>query len=132
MLLSLVLACTSTEPTETPAISFLAPTEGATVAAGDVPVSVVVEHFDLEEETSSLSFPLLPLMPAVAFAHNEGEAKGFVRFTLDGTDLDDVWDTQYTLVAVAAGAHTVGAELFFADGDALEPPVSASVTFTAE
>jgi hypothetical protein len=71
-------------------------------------------------------------MPAVAFAHNEGEAKGFVRFSLDDAALDDVYDTQYTLTAVAAGAHTVEAELYFADGDALEPPVSASVSFTAE
>jgi hypothetical protein len=117
---------------ETPAVSFLSPADGATVPAGDVAVSVVVEHFALEQDTARLVPWLSVWTPSVAYAHSEGEAAGFVRFSLDDVAVGDVYDTQYTLTAVEAGAHTATAELVYADGDALEPPVSASVAFSAE
>ena len=131
--LAVLLAACGAEDTETlPAtLSFLTPTDGGTVAAGDVEVSLVVENFDLVAATAKKGIRFLGFMPT-AWAHNEGEPEGQIVLTLDGTEVGKLSDTTTTLSAVAAGSHTLDAELVYSDGDALEPAVTASITFTAE
>lgn len=121
------------EHAETPTLSFVAPEDGGTVPAGDVQVSVTVEHFAFEAPTATARFdPTLLLPVASAWAHGEedGQAAGYIVLTLDGADVADLTSTQHTLTGVAAGPHTLDAGLFYADGDAIG--VTASVTFTAE
>ncbi|MDP2314202.1 MAG: hypothetical protein Q8P41_14965 [Pseudomonadota bacterium] len=118
MLLALLLACSGAKDDTGEAassITFLSPAAGATVPAGDVSVSVVVENFVL-------------VSPA---KHNEGEAEGYIAVSVDGAEVLQTGDTQFT-VTLAAGAHTLGAELYYTDGDALDPAVSAEITVTAE
>lgn len=119
LVLSLLLACSGahddTGAEEAPTIEFLSPTDGATVPAGDVAVSVVVDDFTLESPAK----------------HNEGAPEGYLSVTVDGAEVLTTAETQFT-VTLAAGAHTIGAELRFVDGDALEPAVSAEVSVTAE
>ena len=115
-----------------PTLSFLAPAEGATVAQGTVDVTIVVENFVLETPLTATN-RLVDLLPGgVAYAHNDGEAEGYAALTLDGADAGLLTGSQGTLEGVAAGSHTLTAELYYSDGDKVEPPVAASVTFTAE
>lgn len=127
------------EPAETPELSILEPAEGATVAAGEVAVSLVVEHFSLVEPgVASLSRPAgfdwswLSLIPAAHAHEDEQTPEGWVALTLDGADAGSVGATVYTLTDVAAGSHTLTAQLVHEDGEPLEPPITATVTFTAE
>ncbi len=121
----------------TPAVSFLAPVADSTVTAGEIAVTIVVDDFALvPPETASRApapVPLpLRLLVASAEAHDEeGIPSGYCALALDDVAVADLSDTQGT-VTVAAGAHTLSCDLMFADGDALEPAVSASVAFTAE
>ena len=120
-----------------PTLSFLAPADGATVAAGTVDVTIIVENMTLEEpgadEARATGGPLLWLLPGgEARAHNEGTTEGYAELSLDGSVVEDMYSTQTQLADVAAGAHTLGCELYYADGDALEPPVTAEISFTAE
>lgn len=107
------------EATFDPTVIFLAPTDGATVTAGEVQVSLSFEDFVLTAPTARV-------------AHNEeGEPAGYVELSLDGAVVaTDLVDPQYTLSGVAAGEHTLDAELYYEDRD--EVGVSASITFTAE
>lgn len=120
---------------ETPTVSFLAPEEGATVTAGTVDVSLVVAHMTLEDPGATAAAPspildwLLPGRPARA--HNEGEAEGYAELRLDGAAAATVYETQAQIEGVEAGEHSLEVELFYSDGDALEPPVTATVSFTA-
>ncbi len=118
MLLTLLFACTAAHDDtveEAPAVRFLAPLDGDVVAAGDVPVSILVEDFTLKS-------------PAV---HNLGTGEGYAEIRVDGVDTLASMRTNFTL-SLAAGEHTLEAELFYVDGDPLEPAVTASVTVTAE
>jgi hypothetical protein len=119
--LVLLAACHGEEPVVyAPSLEFLAPTDGATVTAGDVQVSILVDDFTL-------------MAPE---AHNEGAPAGYCELSLDGVVVSQMETTQFTLADVAVGAHTLDGELFFADGDALDEefdaPVTASIAFTAE
>lgn len=131
-----LLACAgdTDEPALIPHLEFVAPQDGETVAAGDVQVSLSVEHFAFTEPTFSTRFdPTLLLPVASAWAHGEGEhgePAGFVQLRLDGVVVADLTSTQHTLTDVAAGPHTLDAALYYADGDDLG--VTAAVTFTAE
>ncbi len=110
-----LLACAA-EETVVPALSFVTPREGDVVTAGDaVPVSLLVEDFGLESPAK----------------HNEGTPEGYVLLRVDGVDAETMADTQ-TEVVLAAGAHTLEAELFYLDGDPLEPAVVARVGVLAE
>ncbi|MEQ1503570.1 MAG: hypothetical protein ABMB14_15135 [Myxococcota bacterium] len=131
-----------------PTLEFLAPADGASVAAaaGEVKVSIVVEDFALTApdaqaratsplDRSGLGSPgplWLSLLPQ-ALAHNEGGLpRGYCELSLDGSVVADLDATQYTLTEVATGSHELTGQLLFADGDPLDPPVSVTVTFTAE
>ena len=139
MLPLFLVACGSEDPSLEPAqVTILVPTDGGTVAAGDVPVSLVVDHFTLVTPETAHVKPVLAPWPlralvAEARAHNEeGVPEGFVHLVLDGTSEQDISRTQASFASVAAGAHTLSATLRYADGDELEPSVTASVSFTAE
>lgn len=118
LLFSILAACSGTPEdtaTEPATIDFLSPADGATVAVGDVPVSLVVDGFSL-----------------VAAKHNEGVAEGYIAFSVDGAEVLQSSEAQFTVAIDTAGEHTLRAELFYTDGDALEPAVAAEVTVTAE
>ena len=114
----LLLACSNTlEDTAAEAVTlaFLSPTDGETVTAGEVAVSVVVDGFTLEDPAK----------------HSEGAPEGYLAVTVDGAEVLTTGETQFN-VTLDAGEHTLGGALFYADGDALEPSVSAEITVTAE
>jgi hypothetical protein len=118
MLLALALACADAHDDtseEAPTVRFLAPLDGDVVTAGDVPVSILVEDFILKS-------------PAV---HNVGTGEGYAQMRVDGVDVLAAMRTNFTL-DLAAGEHVLEAELFYTDGDALEPAVMARVTVTVE
>lgn len=124
---------------EPPELSFLSPEADSIVEAGDVAVSLVVEHFVLVEPVASRdsradrAFGALfdALIPPAAAHNEEGTPEGFISLSLDGSEVMSTGSTQATVSVTDAGEHTLEAELFYTDGDALEPPVSASVSFTA-
>lgn len=138
--LSAVLTACAPDEAEVkpPELTFLAPTEGSTVAAGDVAVSMVVEHFTLVEPETARATPSSSPWPLRAFiaearAHNEeGVPAGYVHLVVDDTIEQSLTSTQATVAGVTTGPHTLRAELFYADGDPLEPPVIRTVSFTAE
>lgn len=126
MLISLLLAaCTVSSDTgdaesETPVVSFVSPADGATVTAGEVNVSIAVEHFMLVDLAK----------------HNEGEPEGYISFTYaqgDTSETIESGETAFT-VALEAGAATLTADLYFEDGDQIGEefadfePVSITVT----
>lgn len=121
MLLSLLfLACTSgskDSEAELPAatIQFLVPLEGEQVDIGDASFAVLVENFSL-------------VAPA---KHTDGAASGYLQVRLDGSDVLQTASTNFTVTTGSAGAHNVEVELYYEDGDPLDPPVAASVNFTA-
>jgi hypothetical protein len=127
MLLALLVACTSSGDDsvtpETPTISFLQPTDGATVAVGKLALSIVVEHFALHDPSK----------------HNEGEPEGYVEVAwTDGNAADSMTtaSTTPTIELPTAGSWTISAELYFADGDEIsetfEDYVPAAVAVTAQ
>lgn len=117
--LMLLVACTAgkddSAAPDPATLTLLTPSEGDVVAAGAVSVAVVVEDFLLVDPAK----------------HNDGSPEGYLQVRLDGADVLTTGATTFTVEDVAAGAHTLEVELYYADGDALEPPVSASVGFTA-
>ena len=121
LIMLLTLACAHKDhPAEdsgaeaTATVSFLSPVEEELVVLGDNTASLLVEGFTLVDVDR----------------HNEGTPEGFVRLSLDGVTLIESGLTQLPYTLTEAGEHTLTAELLYSDGDALEPPVSASVTIT--
>jgi hypothetical protein len=123
LLLAALGACTDggassqdTAATEMPTITFLSPTTGDSVTAGDVPFSVIVEHFAL-----------------VALAKdNEGEPEGYIGVRVDGAEVLQTAETNFSLTLTTEGPVTVEAELFFSDGDGLEESFGESVSVSLE
>lgn len=97
-----------------PTVAFLAPADGELVVLGERTASLVVEGFTLAEVER----------------HNEGTPEGFVRLSLDGETVIESGLTQLPYTLTDTGPHTLTAELFYSDGDALEPAVSATVAIT--
>jgi hypothetical protein len=132
VVLSLLTACAGSEEVVEPAtLSFLTPAEGDTVAAGDVDVSLVVENFALVAPVAKSGFRFLGFFPT-AWAHNDEIPQGTISLIVDDGAALSLTSTTTTLTGLAAGSHTLSAELLYEDGDALEPAVTATVTFTAE
>lgn len=95
-------------------IAFIDPVNGGTVITGDVTFSVDVANFTLEDPAK----------------HNDDQPIGYIQLTLDDADAGIAFDRHFDLT-LEGGDHTLLAALMFEDGDELDPPVSASVTFTA-
>lgn len=101
MLLALLLACADgKEPVAAPTVSWLAPTDGSSLSAGDVSCSIIVEGF-------TLSSPLL---------HSAGTPEGYAEISVDEEIVLLAEDSTFTL-ALEAGERTLAAQLFYADGD---------------
>jgi hypothetical protein len=114
VLVSLVLlsACSGEqEEAVSASVAFVDPVEGDRIEAGTRSVSVLVDGFALASPAK----------------HNEGEPTGYVSVTLDGEEVLQTGSTVFDVTFAEVGAVTLGAELFYADGDALEPPVSAEI-----
>lgn len=110
--LLLVLGCGGEEPEAAAAsVTFVDPVDGDSVEVGAQSVSVLVEGFTLEPPAK----------------HNEGEPTGYLAITLDGEEVLQTASTVFDVTFAEPGNVTLGAELFYADGDALEPPVSAEI-----
>ena len=78
-----------------------------------------------------LPLPLL-LQPPVALAHGDpSDPGGYIQVTLDGEEVAQLTDVIADL-AIEAGEHTLGVELYWPDGDAFYPPIEDEVTFTVE
>ena len=105
-------APTTTAP---PTIKIVEPVEGATIPARDVKVSV---------QATSLKF----VMPGTTNVPGEGH----VHFILDGTPLQMSAKSEYTHVGVAAGEHTLRAELVQNDAKSFSPPVEQEIKFTTK
>jgi hypothetical protein len=125
MLFFFLAACTSSKDDSatpaTPTIEFLSPSEGDSVALGKLELSLVVEHFTLQDVAK----------------HNEGQPEGYIEVGwTDGTTSDELTtgSTTPTIEILTAGAWTITGELYFADGDEVteEFPdaVSAEVSIT--
>jgi hypothetical protein len=126
MLIALLLvACDGSSDTgeaeaETPVVSFVSPTDGDTVTAGDVPVSIAVEHFLLVDLAK----------------HNEGEPEGYISFTYTQGATSETMESSETAFTapLEAGAATLTADLYFEDGDQIGEefadfePVTIAVT----
>lgn len=100
---------------EAPALSFLSPDDGETVGIANVEVSIVADNFTLHDPAK----------------HNEGQPEGYISFAVDGVEERKTADQQFT-ITLTTGGHTLSAELFYEDGDPLDPPVTASVEVSAE
>lgn len=89
---------------ETPTATWVSPREGDTVEAGDVPLSIAVEHFLLVDPAK----------------HEDDAPEGTLRVSwTDGTTADslDTASTTPTILLASAGTWTLAATLILADGD---------------
>lgn len=93
-----------------PSLRIVRPDDGSEVRGADVDVVLQVEGVELVGERSS--------------------GGAFVLLQLDGTAPVKCYSDRFTYQGVAAGAHTLRAELRRGDGTAFEPPVRADVRFT--
>lgn len=139
LLLLSTIACTDSSSdtgVEVPTLAFLAPADGAVVAAGDVSVSLIAEHVALAARTELAVPGLLWLADSVlatAHAHEDGTTpEGSIALSLDGVPLEVLIDTTTTVGEVAVGDHTLTAELLDDTDGSWDPVVIATVHFTAE
>ncbi len=99
-----------------PMVTILCPAEEDVVTAGSVAFSAVVDNFNLVDPKHSA----------------EGEvASGFIRVSVDGAEVDRLALTQFH-VELEAGARVVQLQLFYDDGDAVEPGAVDSVTLDVQ
>lgn len=121
VLLTTILACGAHDKAEEDAdatIAFLSPEDGATVAVGDVDFSVLVENFALVDPAKH---------------GGEEEPEGYIGLSVDGVEVLQSGETQFTLTLEEAGERTIEAELFYAnDGDPLDEPATATLSLLVE
>lgn len=124
-------ADTAEEAVASPTLAWLSPSEGDTFAAGDVACSMVIDAFTLQDPAK----------------HGEGEPVGYIAVSVDAAEVLQTGATTFTL-PLEAGAHTLAAALFYADGDEVSAtadrlceeddtdttcaPVAASIAVTVE
>ncbi|MBI4287140.1 MAG: hypothetical protein HY671_01780 [Chloroflexi bacterium] len=111
-----------------PAVSVVSPGEGASLLAGDIPVTVQVSDFTVVDKQGlaavageghihyflDVSAPTTPGKPAVP----------------ESGEWAHVASTSHTFVNVGEGMHTISVELVNNDHTPLTRPVVATVTFT--
>jgi hypothetical protein len=103
---------TSPENAPAPTLTITAPTEGATIAPGDVEVKVAATNLEF----------VMPSNKNVA-------GQGHVHFTLDDRPFQMSVEPNYTFKDVAAGTHKLRAELVQNNTDPFDPPVFQEITF---
>lgn len=118
-------------PAPEPEVTISEPADGATVAAGEVRVSVDVDDFDVVDKLGEAAV----------------EGEGHVHFYLDADEIPTTPGkpavteegtyhasptTSYTWSDVEEGEHTFGVQLVNNDHTPLDPPVTAEVTVTVE
>ena len=122
-------ACTEPieEEAEAPSLQWLSPSEGEQVPAGALSCAVILESFSLVDPAK----------------HNDGAPIGYVGITVDAQPVLELGSTTFTL-SLEAGAHALGATLYYADGDAVRAkegalceeagcePIQATVRIEAE
>ena len=128
LFLAALLACTGKDAGDsatpaTPTVQFVSPSDGDTVPAGDIALSIAVENFLLTDPAK----------------HNEGEPEGYLQVDwADGDDSSSIQtgETTPTISITTAGTWTLTADLYFADGDGMDESfddfVPASITITVE
>ncbi len=118
----------ATAPAPVPVLSIVSPSNGATVPAGDVTVTIKVNNFNIVDKQGQ---------PSVS-------GEGHVHFYLDvpapttpgqpAIPASGVWahvsGTTYTFTNVAQGTHTITVQLVNNDHTPLLPLVTAQVTIT--
>lgn len=102
-------------PSVQPTLKLVAPTDGASVPAGDVRMAV---------ETTGLKFA----MPSNTLVAGEGH----VHFTLDDKPAQMSDTPELVMKAVTAGPHKLKAELVQNDTTPFDPPVLEEITFTVQ
>lgn len=115
-------------PAPKPTLTITAPTEGATLPAGKVTVSVRVTNFkavDKEGQPSVLGEGHFHYFLDVAAPTTAGKPAVPESGTWGSTA-----NTSYTFENVEAGTHTISVELVNNDHTPLAPPVVATVTVT--
>lgn len=105
----------SAAPAAAPTIKLTAPRDGDVVPAGDVVVAV---------ETTNLKF----VMPG----NKNVAGEGHVHFSLDGKPEQMSTTPTYTFKDVAAGSHTLRAQLVQNNTEPFDPPIFEEVTFEVE
>jgi len=98
-----------------PTLQLVAPAEGATIDADTVNVSVTTTGHKI-------------VMPSNTLVPGEGH----VHFTLDDRPFEMSTTPDFAFEDVAAGQHTLVAELVQNDTKPFSPPVKQQVTFTAK
>ena len=127
---SLLAGCVSNNGTsQTPTLTIMQPTNGATIAGTDLMVTIQVSNFNIVDMQGQ---------PAVA-------GEGHVHYYLDydapttqgkpavppsGVTWQTIAATTYTFHNVSAGSHFVSVELVNNDHTPLNPAVTAKVTVT--
>jgi hypothetical protein len=112
-LLTLALACSEAADDSggSASVTFVDPLDGDSVPVGTLQASVIVEGFLLQDPSK----------------HNEGAPEGYLSISVDGTEVLQTSSTVFEVQLDAVGSATLGAELRYTDGDALEPGVVAEV-----
>jgi hypothetical protein len=111
---------------KTPIINIRSPMDGASLAAGDMPVSVEVFNFNVVDKLGQ------PNVPGDGHVHYYLDAeppttKGQPAITAPGTYVA-MGETSYTWTNVAPGTHTLAVQLVNNDHTPLTPPVVDKVT----
>jgi len=102
-------------PATAATLELIAPSAGSEVAAGDVKLSV---------RATGLKFTMA--------SNTNVPGEGHVHFTLDDKPFKMSVEPEYTYEGVAAGSHTLVAELVNNDTTPFSPPVKQEITFTAK
>lgn len=112
-----------------PSVRITAPAEGATVAAGDLQISIVVSNFEAVNKLGAAKSAGEGHVHFFVDVSAIPTAPGKPAVSAEGT-YHAVATTSYTITNVGPGNHTIAAELVNNDHTPLEPPVVAKVSFT--
>lgn len=95
-----------------PTITFLSPADGESVSAGAVTFSVIVDDFTLVDLAKDAG----------------GVPEGYIGVRVDGEEVLQTGETNFSLQLDTGGQTVVEAELFFSDGDGMDEAFGAAVS----